>query len=135
MPRPTFLNLIIRNQLRAAILGGLLLQLVVHPAVRAEPRAAANPSSNKPPVRVTISKETTYITEPLRPDGYPDYIRYLNKKLSEGVTPENNAAVFYIRAFSLGENGKDDGSVNCRDNECVLAIRFHPSWSHFPLAP
>ena len=30
-------------------------------------------SESKPRVLVTISKETTYITEPLRSDGYPDY--------------------------------------------------------------
>lgn len=49
-------------------------------------------------VRVTISKETTYITEPLRPDGYPDYVGYLNRRLSEGITPENNSAVLFWRA-------------------------------------
>jgi hypothetical protein len=48
---------------------------------------------------VTISKETTYITEPLRPDGYPDYIRYVDEQLSKGVTPENNAAVLLLRAL------------------------------------
>ncbi len=35
-------------------------------------------------VLVTISKETTYITEPLRPDGYPDYIAALNQRASKG---------------------------------------------------
>ena len=37
---------------------------------------------------MTISKETTYITEPLRADGYPDYIAALNQRCSRGVTPE-----------------------------------------------
>ncbi len=49
-------------------------------------------------LRVTISKETTYITEPLRADGYPDYIAALNQRLSEGVTPENNSAVLFLKA-------------------------------------
>jgi hypothetical protein len=49
-------------------------------------------------VLVTISKETTYITEPLRPDGYPDYVAALNALASRGVTPENNAAVPFWRA-------------------------------------
>ena len=53
----------------------------------------------KPRVRVSISKETTYITEPLRPDGYPDYIAALNQLASKGVTPENNAAVLLWRAL------------------------------------
>jgi len=33
-------------------------------------------------VLVTISKETTYITEPLRADGYPDYVAALNQRFS-----------------------------------------------------
>ena len=48
-------------------------------------------------VLVTISKETTYITEPLRPDGYPDYVAVLNQQFSEGVTPENNSAVLFLQ--------------------------------------
>ena len=43
-------------------------------------------------VMVTVSKETTYITGPLRKDGYPDYVAALNERLSKGVTPENNFA-------------------------------------------
>ena len=53
----------------------------------------------KPSVLVTISKETTYITEPLRPDGYPDYLAALNGELSKGVTPENNSAVLFWKAL------------------------------------
>lgn len=48
--------------------------------------------------RITISKETTYITEPLDADGFPDYVEAVNRRLSEGVTPENNAAVPLFRA-------------------------------------
>lgn len=43
--------------------------------------------------KVTISKETTYFTKPLRADGGVDYIAAFNQRYSEGVTPENNAAV------------------------------------------
>src|SRR5689334_13311178 len=42
---------------------------------------------------ITISKATTYVTEPLNADGYPDYIVALNQIASEGVRPEENAAV------------------------------------------
>jgi hypothetical protein len=35
-------------------------------------------------VQVTISKETTYIIEPLTADGYPDYIAALNDRGSQG---------------------------------------------------
>ena len=52
-------------------------------------------SGKSPGLLVTISKETTYITEPLRADGYPDYVAALNQRFSQGVTPENNAAVLF----------------------------------------
>jgi hypothetical protein len=63
--------------------------------------------SDNPPVRVTISKETTWITEPLREDGYPDYLRYLNQKMSAGVTPANNAAVLLWQAMGPSEIDKE----------------------------
>ena len=56
--------------------------------------------------KVTISKETTYITEPLRPDGYPDYIAYLDQRQRQGVTPANNVAVPLLRALSPREIGE-----------------------------
>ncbi len=63
-----------------------------------KPAAAAPPAPNPPKVLVTISKETTCITKPLRKDGYVDYIAALNERLSDGVTPENNAAVLFWKA-------------------------------------
>ncbi len=72
-----------------AILVGMLLVLVL----------AAHCSAKPPTVRVTISKETTYLTEPLRPDGYPDYGAALDQQIAQGVTPENNAAVLFWRAM------------------------------------
>ena len=68
----------------------------------------------QPPVKrrvlVTISKETTYILGPLRPDGYPDYVAALNVYASKGVTPENNAAVLLWQAFGpkpIDEKARD----------------------------
>ncbi len=61
--------------------------------------AATKAPARKGRPRVTISKETTFITEPLRPDGYPDYLAALNRRCSEGVTPENNAAVLLWQAL------------------------------------
>ena len=52
---------------------------------------------------MTISKETTYVTEPLRKDGYPDYVAALNQRCSQGVTVENNAAVLFWKAVGPGE--------------------------------
>jgi hypothetical protein len=62
--------------------------------------AADPPDEPKPPRgKWKIGKETTFITEPLDKDGYPDYITALNKRLSEGVTPETNANVMIWRAL------------------------------------
>jgi hypothetical protein len=61
--------------------------------------AAEPEEKSAPKVKVTIGKQTTYITRPLRPDGYPDYVVALNEFCSRGVTPENNAAVLLQQAF------------------------------------
>jgi hypothetical protein len=63
------------------------------------PEAKPKPPVAKPRPRITISRETTYLTGPLRPDGYVDYVAALNAELSRGVTPENNAVVPLMRAF------------------------------------
>jgi hypothetical protein len=89
-----------------------ILNRATVPLILAAAIGAAAPDANQPPVkrptrrtpvklpvRVTISKETTYITEPLREDGYVDYIAALNQRASEGVTPENNAAVLFWKAM------------------------------------
>jgi len=65
--------------------------------------AGQAPEPQKPRVRVTISKQTTVITEPLRPDGYPDYLEALNRMASQGVTPQNNAMVLLVKAFGARE--------------------------------
>lgn len=44
-------------------------------------------------VKLEIGPDTTVIDGPLNPDGTINYLAYLNQKLSEGVTPENNFAV------------------------------------------
>lgn len=41
----------------------------------------------------TMSRETTFITEPLDKDGYPDYETALNKHLKGTIKPESNACV------------------------------------------
>jgi hypothetical protein len=60
-----------------------------------------------PRVPFTISKETTYITEPLRADGYPDYVAAWNQQMSQGMTPENNAAVLFWKAMGPGAIPKE----------------------------
>jgi len=66
--------------------------------------AADDPSKKadvqkKPKAQFTISKETTYVTGPLREGGYIDYVAALNERMKQGVTPENNAMVLLVRAL------------------------------------
>ncbi|HEX4414866.1 MAG TPA: hypothetical protein VH107_14625, partial [Lacipirellulaceae bacterium] len=53
--------------------------------------------SPQPPI--VIAHDTTYITQPLRPNGLPDYEEYLLDLDRQGVTPDNNAAVLLWRAL------------------------------------
>ena len=53
----------------------------------------------------TISRETTYITAPLFPEGSPDYVTWLNQRWAQGVTPDNNAAVPLIKAIGMPQVG------------------------------
>lgn len=97
----------------AALIAALALVAAEPSAIEAQQtetpaqKGAANDSVKEPakekPVKVTISKETTYITEPRRPDGYPDYIRYFDEKLRQGVTPDNNATILLLRSIGLDD--------------------------------
>ncbi len=59
--------------------------------------------TRKPHVLITISKETTYITGPLRKDGYVNYVAALNQRFRAGVTAENNAALPFLKAMGPAE--------------------------------
>jgi hypothetical protein len=59
----------------------------------------ATPHARRGGVLVTISKETTVFTEPLRKDGYVDYIAAFNQILGKDVTPENNAVALFWKAI------------------------------------
>ncbi len=52
---------------------------------------------------LTVSRETTYLTEPLDEEGWVDYARGLESQLSQGVTPGNNAAVLWWQALGPDE--------------------------------
>jgi hypothetical protein len=114
MLRSTSPNSIAHNYLTAAVLAAVLLIAELITVARADPPASQPAASNKPPVRVTISKETTWITAPLREDGYPDYVRYLNETLSKGVTPENNAMVPLVRAMGLNDLDEEIRNEYCK---------------------
>ncbi len=72
--------------------------------------AVKDAQAEKPRAKITVSKETTFVTEPLREDGYVDYVAALNQAASEGVTPENNAAVLLWQALGpadIPEGGRE----------------------------
>ena len=94
----SFLRIVILALSVAAVSG---MDAIAQVAKSGSTTTASQPAHPKP--KVTISKETTYITEPLRPDGYPDYIAYLDQRQRHGVTPENNAAVPLVRALGPRE--------------------------------
>jgi hypothetical protein len=52
----------------------------------------------KPKAWITLSKETSYVVEPVDADGYIDYLAAVNQITSKDVTVDNNAAVLLIRA-------------------------------------
>jgi len=54
----------------------------------------------------TVSPETTYITEPVDAKGYVDYPTALNRRLSDGGTPENNALVLIVQALGPRPEGR-----------------------------
>jgi hypothetical protein len=102
-----------------------------HRSSLAGERDPSTPDSGKPAAaellrpKITISRETTYFTGPLRPDGYVDYLAATNEYCSKGVTPENNAAGPLIQAFGPGEIDKDlrEGFFNGRQGAPNLPRR------------
>ncbi len=74
-----------------ALLSALLLCLHAH--------GTDDPTNSGHRGKITIGKDTTYITEPLDAKGYVDYVAALNERLAQGVTPENNANVLLWKAF------------------------------------
>jgi hypothetical protein len=80
----------------------------------AQDTSQAEKAAESPKPRFTISKETTYLSKPLRADGRVDYIAVLNKICSEGVTPENNAVVLFLQALGPENIGADFREGNYR---------------------
>lgn len=55
--------------------------------------------------KFTIGKDTTYITEEVDGNGYIDYGSALNRRMSEGVTTENNALILIWQAIGPHPEG------------------------------
>ncbi len=58
-------------------------------------------ASPKAPVapRITPNKDSTYILQPLRDDGFPDYFAALNQRCQGALQPEGNVAIGLLQAF------------------------------------
>jgi len=59
---------------------------------------------------ITVGRDTTFVTGPLRADGTVDFVGAINARCSEGVTPENNAVVKLLPAIGT----KDFLATNAR---------------------
>ena len=68
-------------------------------AVEQGDAAADDTAVNERQPLVTVGPDTTVLTEPLDDEGYVDYQAHANAVTSEGVTPENNAAVLLWQAY------------------------------------
>jgi hypothetical protein len=66
----------------------------------------AVPAWADPKPRITVGKDTTYVTGPLDKDGYVDYVAALNELRGQGVTPDTNAAVPIWQALGPAPDGK-----------------------------
>ncbi|MEM6551939.1 MAG: hypothetical protein AAF750_07405 [Planctomycetota bacterium] len=71
----------------------------------------------------TPAKDTTYFLGPLRPDGTVDYIAALNQKLSQGITPDNNAA-YALLAVMPPERLNMDGHGGIPKLEAAFGVPF-----------
>ena len=55
--------------------------------------------------KITIGKETTWVTEPVGPSGFIDYLAAVNQRHSQGITPENNSVVLLFQAMGPKPDG------------------------------
>jgi hypothetical protein len=89
-------------RIRSVILSALIVRALA-PFVQGEEPMPARPQVEKkaavpavkakPLPRVTIGKDTTFVLGPVRADGTVDFLAAINEHASQGVTPENNAAI------------------------------------------
>jgi hypothetical protein len=55
--------------------------------------ASNHSATNAPRFKPLVSKETTYLTEPLTADGRVDYVAALNVRYGQNIKPQDNAAI------------------------------------------
>ncbi|MCC9606625.1 hypothetical protein LOC68_16925 [Blastopirellula sp. JC732] len=67
--------------------------------------------------QVPVSRETTFLTEPLLPDGRVNYALAVLLKRKELVTPENNAAIPFLQATWPCDMPPNQWNSICREME------------------
>jgi hypothetical protein len=98
--------------LASLVLVASFLPLIAASAEDSSPNT--QPQSAHRPVKITISKETTYLTGPIRSDGWLDYAAVVNERCKSGVTAENNAAILQVARISAAAGGGPlPGSTLC----------------------
>jgi hypothetical protein len=75
------------------------------------------------PEKLIISKETTYLTGPLNPDGTVNYVEAIDRELRKGVTKENNAFPLLLQAVGPDLVGQDILEEVCNRLEIDLPPR------------
>ncbi len=83
--------------------GKLLMAAFILQLILASMWGSPQPNNRKP--LITIGKKTTYVMGPVDKRGYVDYVTALNKELSKGITPKNNANVLLWRAMGPHPEG------------------------------
>lgn len=66
---------------------------------------ALHMAASEPPVK--LSRETTYLLEPIGVGGIPDYLAAINAESSRGTKPETNAAVLLRKAIGFDDMSED----------------------------
>jgi hypothetical protein len=66
------------------------------------PSRSAYPDEPKSEI-ITVSRETTWVTEPVDEAGFVVYAEAIRARNSQGVTPENNAAILVWKALGPAE--------------------------------
>ncbi len=64
-----------------------------------------NPSQAAPMPKITVSKEVTWFTEPVRKDGFVSYVQAINQHHGKGVTAQNNSVVSLYQAMGPQPEG------------------------------
>jgi hypothetical protein len=73
------------------------------------------------PATFTISRETTFFTQPVRADGTVDYVEAINARLGEGVRTADNAAVPLLEGAALSPVGRAEHYAKVRAKLGVAA--------------